>query len=168
MEHIADFSKGDVVKVHSSQLLDFREIALNNNAKKRYRLCLHDSPENILQEMFICRTKGDYTRPDKHKGISESHTIIEGREAIILFSDDGEIIDSFILDRNGGYLSYRINADIYHMTIPLTDAAIDYETKTGPFTSESNIYPGWAPDGRDKEEASGFCRKILDKLKLND
>lgn len=160
MDRVVDFSKGNIVKVHTKQLVEFKKYALGNQEKKRYRLCLQDSPENSLQDMLLCRTKGDYTPPDKHIGIPESHTIIEGREAIILFSDDGAVIDAFVLDKDGGYLSYRINSETYHMTIPLTNVAIDYEVKLGPFTPDSNIFPEWAPDGSNKLESEKFLRRI--------
>ena len=128
MNRYADFSSGEVVKVHTLQLADFKKIALKND-KQRYRWCNHSHPGDMLQDMFLIRTRGDYVRPDKHINMPESHTIIEGREAIILFSDQGEITDAFLLDRNKGYLSYRINASIYHLTIPLTATAVDYEVK---------------------------------------
>ena len=115
--------------------------------------------------MFLCRTYGDYTRPDKHINCSESHTIIEGREAVILFSDEGVITDVFILDRDSDYLSYRINGAIYHMTIPLSEVAIDYEVKLGPFRPSSNIFPDWAPDGKDQTQSARFLREIKAQVK---
>ncbi|WP_051180059.1 WbuC family cupin fold metalloprotein [Selenomonas ruminantium] len=164
MDHLVDFSQGDVIKVHCSQIEDFKRIAQKNNNKKRYRLCLQDNSKNLLQDMMICRTRGDYIRPDKHVGIPESHTIIDGEERIILFSNDGEILDTFILSRNGEYLSYRINSDIYHMTIPLTDTAIDYEVKLGPFLPTSNIYPEWAPSGANRDDVKSFMRILENKI----
>ena len=165
MDHMVDFSSGDIVKVHSDQLKVFKEHALDNTEKKRYRYCLQESPQNMLHDMLLCRTRGDYTRPDKHNGIPESHTIIEGQELIVLFSDDGIITDAFVLDRDSGYLSYRINADVYHLTIPLTEIAIDYEVKLGPFRADSNIFPSWAPDGTDKEDAMKFWMETERKAK---
>ncbi len=161
MDRLADFSTGDVVKVHSSKLEEFKKIALGNTDKKRYRLCLHDSPDNRQQEMLICVTKGDYSRPHKHLGISESHVIIDGSERIILFDNDGNVKDTFILDRNGGYLSYRINAEVYHMSIPITDTVIKLEIKPGPFKSESNMYPDWAPDGSDLNATNQFIGGLM-------
>ena len=166
MDHLVDFSVGDVVKVHSRQLDTFQDIAAGNHEKKRYRLCLQDSPENKLQDMILCRTRGDYIRPDKHYYCPESHTILRGIEAIVLFSDDGVIVDAFLLDRENGYLTYRINAALYHMTIPVTDIAIDYEVKLGPFNNKSNIYPAWAPDGTDKNEAAIFLAKVEKDIQM--
>lgn len=31
------------------------------------------------------------------------------------------------------------------MTVALSDAAVDYEVKSGPFTEQTNIFPDWAP-----------------------
>lgn len=160
-DHLADFSTGDVIKVHSGQLDGFRNIAMQNPGKKRYRLCLHDSPDNALQEMLICVTKGDYSRPHKHVGISESHHIVDGKERIILFDDDGNVTDSFVLDRKSGYISYRINSEVYHMSVPLTETVIKLEVKAGPFTPGSNIFPDWAPDGEDTGEAEKYVNAVM-------
>ena len=166
MDHLVDFSQGDIIKIHANQIAEFKKIALENKSKKRYRLCLHDSPNNKLQEMFLCRAIDDYCRPDKHYDIPETHTIIEGREAIVLFDDRGKILDAFVLDRNSGCLSYRINGSIYHMTIPLTDVAVDYEVKLGPFSPETNIFPDWAPDGSDKDAIKTFVNDMKQQLKI--
>lgn len=160
MDRVADFSNGDIIKVHSDRLNEFKTIALNNTQRKRYRLCLHDSPENRQQEMLICTTKDDYSRPHKHAGISESHYIIDGSERIVLFDEDGNIKDTFILERSYGYLSYRINSQMYHMSIPISDTVIKLEVKPGPFVPESNIYPDWAPDGTNITET----RKYIDSI----
>lgn len=165
MDRVADFSSGDVVKVHSRQINEFSEIARGNATKKRYRLCMHESPDNCLQEMMICMVRGDYARPHKHINMPESHMILTGKAAIVLFSDTGEITDAFLFDREQGYLSYRINADVYHMTVLLSDTVVEYEVKPGPFDPANNIYPSWAPDGEDWEETARFLTEMERRLK---
>lgn len=165
MDRLADFSHEDIVKVHFRQLETFRDIANTNIEKKRYRLCLHDTPDNRLQEMMICMVKGDYARPHKHIDMPESHMILMGKAIIVLFSDTGEIADAFLFDRENGYLSYRINADVYHMTVLLSDTVIEYEVKPGPFDSANNIYPDWAPDGSNQEETERFLEAMKQQVK---
>lgn len=160
MDHVADFLSGKVVKVHKNELDSFKNQAKKNKVKKRYRLCLHDTPENKLHEMLICRCLNDYSKPDKHVGTTESHTIIEGTEMIILFDDEGEVTDAFLLDKEEGYISYRINAEIYHMTVPLTKTVIDYEVKSGPFDNSTNIFPEWAPEEDDEDSVIKFMENI--------
>ena len=164
MDHVADFSVGDVIKVHSEQLKVFPPIAQSNMEKKRYRLCMHDNPDNRLQEMMICMVQGDYARPHKHIDMPESHMILMGQAAVVLFSDTGAITDAFLFDREKGILSYRINADVYHMTVMLSDTVIEYEVKPGPFDPANNIYPDWAPDGNNRKETERFLIGMKEKV----
>ena len=164
-DRVVDFSNGPIIKVHSSQLNELKQIAKSNPKNKRYRLCMHDSPDNALQEMLICVTKDDYSRPHKHVGISESHHIIEGSERIILFDEEGGIIDSFILDWDSGYISYRINSSVYHMSVPITDTVIKLEVKVGPFSPDSNIFPEWAPDGNNSDETRKYINDTIESVK---
>lgn len=165
MKTKAEFCESGIVKLGMSQIEKIKYLVDKDDLCKRYRLCMHDSPDNILQEMFICRYIGDYCKPDKHFNMPESHTIIEGTEAIILFDDFGEILDIFILDRDKGYLSYRIDNDVYHMTVPLTEYAIDLEVKPGPFKPENNIFPKWAPDTDDEQAVQKFLDELMIKIR---
>ncbi len=165
MRHKAEFCQGDIVKVDMNQIRKIKSLVEKEDVCKRYRLCIHDSPDNILQEMFICRYIGDYCMPDKHHNMPESHTIIEGTEAIVLFDDFGGIQDIFILDRDKGYLTYRIDSEVYHMTIPLTEYAVDFEVKPGPFKPEMNIFPKWAPEASDKDAVQNFLNVIMKQIK---
>ncbi len=161
MDRLVDFMQGDVVRVSSLALDMMEEIARSNTGKKRYRICLHDSPKNRQHEMIICTLKGDYGRPHKHVNMSETHVILKGKELIVFFDRKGDVLDSFVLDINGGELCYRINADIFHMSIPLTETVIELESKGGPFNSEDNVYAIWAPDGNDNKEIEEYVRDVL-------
>lgn len=163
MKRTVQFMQGDVIKVTMEQIEELKNITKESGA--RSRLCMQDSPENCMQDMYICRKKGDYCRPDKHQGIPESHVIIDGTEAIVLFSDTGEIIDVFILNKETGYLTYRINSTVYHMTIPLSEYAVDLEIKPGPFDDKTNIYPEWAPHNTDHDGIRKFMEKVNQKIR---
>lgn len=165
MTQKAEFCKSDIVKVDMNRIERIKCMVEKDGICRRYRLCMHDSPDNALQEMFICRHIGDYCRPDKHFNIPESHTIIEGSEAIILFDDFGGILDLFILDRSDGYLSYRIDNGVYHMTVPLTECAVDLEVKLGPFKSKNNIFPKWAPEAGDEPAVQAFLETVMEKIR---
>ena len=157
----ACFMNGGIVKIDSNLVKGMKDIVSYNYGNSRYRICLHDNPDNPQQEMLICTKYGDYSRPHKHIGQTETHTIIEGREQVWLFDDDGNIIDSFILDRENGVLTYRINDEIYHTSTPITEFVIKLETKRGPFKPDSNIYAPWAPDGSDSRAAEAFLDMLL-------
>lgn len=159
-----DFSCDDVVIIQHTQLEDFIEQSASNTDNYKYRYCMHDSPDNKLQEMFIVRKKGDYCRPDRHACIPETHIIMQGEEAVVLFDEDGQIINIILLREGKGVLAYRINAPIYHMTVTLSDWAIDYEVKPGPFTRETNEFPDWAPTYEEHDEISKFMDYIIGEI----
>lgn len=162
MNKHADFSKEEIVIVCRNQLDEFIRQSKENTDNQKYRFCLHDSPDNILQEMFIVRAKGEYFRPDKHVGIPETHILLKGEEAVILFKDNGEIDDIIIL--NDDILAYRINKSIYHTMIALSDVAVDYEVRPGPFMPEMSKHPEWAPVYEEKDKIKVFMDKIVDEV----
>ena len=169
MNKHVDFSNEDIVIIRHSQLKQFVFQSASNTDNHKYRFCMHDSPNNALQEMFIVRSKGDYCRPDRHSQISESHMLMCGEEAVILFDDEGQIQDIIFLSKEKDVLAYRINAPVYHMTVTLSDWAIDYEVKPGPFTQDMNEFPDWAPknDEHEKiEEFMGYITREIEKWKL--
>lgn len=162
MNKHVDFSKEDIVIARREQLKDFISQAKENTDNHRYRFCMHDTPNNILQEMFIVRTKDEYFRPDKHFGIPETHLLLKGEEAIVLFKDSGEIDD--IVFFNNSIVAYRINKPVYHTMVALTDAAVDYEVRPGPFLPEMCEYPEWAPTYEEKDKIEIFMNKIKSEI----
>lgn len=160
MNRHVDFSNEDVVIVRHNQLEQFIEQAVSNTDNPKYRFCLHDSPDNKLQEMFIVRKKRDYCRPDRHEKIPETHMIMSGEEAVILFNEKGEIQNIIFLGGKEDVLAYRVNSRIYHMTVALSDWAIDYEVKPGPFTREMNEFPDWAPAYDEQHKIEQFMDYI--------
>ena len=161
MNKHVDFSNEDVVVVHKKQVDQFVKQSYNNTDNPKYRFCMHDSPKNALQEMFIVRRKGDYGRPDKNNYIQESHMIMSGEEAVVLFDENGEILNVIFLGGKSDVLAYRINTPIYHMTVTLSDVAVDYEVKPGPFTEATNIFPYWAPIYEEKDKVNEFMKAVL-------
>ncbi len=165
MNKHVDFSNKDIVVVKQSDVSSFIDQSNSNTDNAKYRFCMHDSPVNKLQEMLIVRKKGDYYRPDRHNGIPETHMIVCGEEAVVLFDDQGKILNVIFLGKDyNDVLAYRINAPIYHMTITLSDWAVDYEVKPGPFTSETNEFPEWAPSYDEHDSIERFMEYITSEI----
>lgn len=162
MEAEACFNQQEVVKVDEEVIRELKTKAKNNSSGK-YRLCMHHSPQDSLHEMFIVRGMGDYGRPEKHSHSTESHMIIEGILAIVIFTSQGEIQDYFELSGKK-YYSYRIAPGIYHMSIPLTEQVVYYETKLGPFPNEGNTFADWAPEASETEKVSAYMRILKRKI----
>ena len=163
MENEVYFNQDSLIRIDDDAIRTIKRKA-KENASGKYRLCMQHSPQDLLHEMFIVRSKGDYGRPDKHYHTTESHTIIDGAMLVILFEDNGEIRELFELSKDG-YQTYRIDTDIYHMQIPLTEQVVYYEVKLGPFTEETNIFPEWAPNPGDQESVAVYMQEIWEKIK---
>lgn len=161
MEEVS-FNQDYLIRIDDNVINEIKEKAAKNESGK-YRLCLQHSPQDLLHEMFIVRRKGDYGRPDKHLHTTESHTIIEGAMLVILFDDDGHIKEVFELSKEC-FHTYRIDTNIYHMQIPLTEQVVYYEIKLGPFTEDTNIFPEWAPKASEKKEVTAFMKDLEEKI----
>ncbi len=157
------FNQNPVIRVGVGEIEALKEQAKKSKNGK-FRLCMQHSPGDPLHEMFIVRSRGDYGRPDKHLYTTESHTIVDGAMLVILFEEDGEIKEVFELSKDNVH-TYRIDTDIYHMQIPLTEQVVYYEVKLGPFTAESNVFPDWAPDPLETEQAAIFMKTLKERIK---
>ncbi len=163
MENEVKFNAESIIKIDSNVIENIKCEAAKNSSGK-FRLCLQHNAQDKLHEMFIVRKKGDYFRPDKHLYTTESHTIIDGAMLVILFEENGKIREVFELSEKC-YRTYRIDTDIYHMQIPLTEQVVYYEVKLGPFNEKSNIFPEWAPMPEDKESVAEYLVKIEKDIK---
>ena len=157
------FNPERIIKINDNIVMELKEKA-RANADGRYRLCLQHSSQDNLHEMYIVRRKGDYGRPDMHLYTTESHTIVDGAMLVVLFEEDGQIREVFELSKDQ-YHTYRIDTNIYHMQIPLSEQVVYYEVKLGPFTEKSNIFPDWAPEPHDTERVAIFMKELEAKLK---
>lgn len=158
----AYFNQKEIVKVDVKVIEELKSKA-RENASGKYRLCMHHSPQDNLHEMFIVRSRGDYGRPEMHTYTTESHTIIEGTLLIIIFDNIGNIAEFFELSKEKCN-SYRMDTNIYHMSIPLTEQVVYYETKLGPFPNEGNIFPDWAPEPHDAERVAAYIKELEEKM----
>ena len=163
MESEVYFNPDSLIKINQETINMIKEKA-KRNASGKYRLCMQHSPQDRLHEMFIVRSKDDYGRPDMHLHTTESHTIVDGAMLVILFEDDGRIKEVFELSKES-YQTYRIDTNIYHMQIPLTEQVVYYEIKSGPFTEDTNIFPEWAPAPSDKQKVSEYMEELKEKIR---
>lgn len=153
------FSTGGAVRVDRALIEDLRS-ASRDNGNCNARVCLHDSPAADFHEMIILERGDNYCRPHRHPVKGESCHAIDGRVAVFIFGDDGEINDCAVLG-NGNGLLFRIPSGRWHAVVPLSDPVIYHESKPGPFLGdEDREFPTWAPDGTDPESADAFVQSL--------
>ncbi len=148
---------------------------LKNQAKvsprRRARICAHRTVDDKLHEMTVALKASSYLIPEKHIVKVESYHIIEGVADVVIFDEDGNIIEVFRLgDYSSGLPFYfRVsNPSFYHTLILRTDYLVYHETATGPFQKSDTIVAPWAPSEYDTEAIEIYMndleRKVEDYL----
>ena len=156
------FNDSDIVTVDQA-LIDRLKQDAGRNLSKRMRFCLHQDLAADLHEMVIAVAPGGYLRPHQHPHKSESFHVIEGRFWLLVFDDNGEIIEKFKMGERGqeAIFLYRLEPGYWHTIRPLTDFVVLHEVTRGPFVKEeASLFPSWAPDGNEPEQVRAFHEKL--------
>ncbi|MBL6935301.1 MAG: cupin fold metalloprotein, WbuC family [Alphaproteobacteria bacterium] len=123
------------------------------------RLCLHEGPDATLHDMIVVQYAGQYFRPHKHLEKSESYHMIEGEMGIVIFDDEGNVVDACRMNTSGTTV-YGVGTGMYHANFPLTDVAVYHESRPGPFVPGDSIFAPWAPDEEDGDAARQFVEDL--------
>ena len=127
----------------------------SGNPRRRARICCHQSPEDVLHEMFIVHAKDCYVRPHKHVDKAESLHVLEGEADVIFFDAEGVITEAFPISASdpGTDNFYRLETGIYHSLIIRSEFLVFHEVTKGPFRADQTVFPEWAPkEGTDAQK----------------
>jgi len=155
------FADEQIVKVGYRDIEVLKKKA-GSNPRKRIRLCAHRDVEDELHEMLIIHKKDIYVRPHKHLNKSESFHIIEGLVDVVVFDDDGSIIEVIKMgDYSSGLMFYyRLSDPYYHTLIIRSDFLVFHETANGPFRRADMVFAPWAPDESDITGQNEFIERL--------
>jgi cupin fold WbuC family metalloprotein len=154
----AMFNTAEVLAVGDALVEDLKSRALASTTR-RYRLCLHHSPEDALQEMLIVHCRGNYSRPHRHPGAASTMLMVAGEMSCILFDDVGRITERIDLSppQSGRPFLLRVAAGRWHMPLCRSEQAVFLETMIGPFDRETgNQWAPWSPAENEHEAIANF------------
>jgi cupin fold WbuC family metalloprotein len=134
--------------------------------KQRARLCAHLDSDAQVHEMLIALQGGGYVRPHRHFNKSESMHVIEGRAAIIYYSEDGKPLALRLLGSTGERESFycRTEGAIFHTVHVLGPSFVFHETIQGPFRADATEFAPWAPE-ENSPGVPAFLRSLEALLK---
>jgi len=143
-------------------MLDRLVVGVAASPKGRFRLCLHHSPDDLVQEMVIACRGGSYNRPHRHPDAATSVAILRGRLRILIFDDQGAVTNSFLLDADAGRTGIvRLSPGVWHMEIPESEIIVIHEVNTGPFRPQSsNEWAAWSPPEDERDSVAGYLQKL--------
>lgn len=154
----------DVLVVGSAVVSELKVLAARCG-RRRSRLLMHHSSDDLVQEMLIAFQRGSFMPPHRHPpGKSESYHIIEGEMDVCLFDDEGALTRVIRLAAGGPEFMYRVSGGIWHMPLPVTEWIVYHEVYTGPFRKDRDVeFPVWAPDEADAVHVRRFLsqRQLL-------
>ena len=160
------FYSSERIFILSEDMIEFLLSAAKNNKSRQSRLCAHHNYKDLLHEIIIIHLKGNYVPPHKHVNKIESFHIIKGMLAVVIFSDDGNIMRIVILGGKSKNLYYRLSDNFYHTVVPLSEYVVFHEVTNGPFNKGDMILPKWAPlsDNEILEFQNNVSNKVLKLL----
>lgn len=156
------FNTDDVFVFGEDWLAFIKDCARNSEAKSA-RLCLHKTIEDPLHQMIIVHCRGVYVRPHRHPAKTESFHLIQGSLLLCNFDDNGVLEKKVVLGEKpeSEFLIARIEKNIYHTVIPLSDMVVFQEITNGPFTGTGDSdFPAWAPEPDNIEGINEFWRRM--------
>lgn len=157
------FSTDALARIGSAEIAFLKNQA-SLSSRRRARICAHASNENPLHEMMIVAVSDTYIHPHRHDGKSESFHIIEGEVDIIMFDDDGEVIDVVEL----GDISskkpffYRLSDERFHTLCIRSEFLVFHEVTNGPFVPDTTRVATFAPNESD-HAAVGIWNSELER-----
>ncbi|MEY4684677.1 MAG: hypothetical protein RLZ25_1136 [Pseudomonadota bacterium] len=130
---------------------DLRELSetAQNLPRLRKNLNVHATLDASVQRLFNAMEPGTYIRPHRHARPNgwELMLAVHGQFAILLFDDQGRVIERFELCSTSGPLAAEIPAHAWHTVVSLASGTVMFEIKEGPYTPvDDKDFAAWAPE----------------------
>ena len=161
------FCRSLPARVHNTLI---EEMSRESEARggKNLRLCLHSDPKSPFHTMLILERKGKHYPPHKHLEKGECFHILKGRLAVFSFDEEGGILDACLLEPDG-YFLYRVELNMYHAVMPLSEVVVYHESKPGPFLGDSDaVPPKWAPAADDPDAIRRYEMRLMEALNMQE
>jgi len=166
--HCAAIFNAEPIRTVSDRDVDGLHERACQSQSGHYRLCLHRSVTDPVQEMIIAVLSSAVFGPHRHPtGKSETIHILRGELRTIIFDDEGRVIDILSLSANaadnsanGGRVQ-RLEGGIWHLPLCVSDFAIYHEIYVGPYDRTVDVQsPRWGPDINDREAQAAYCAEL--------
>lgn len=113
------------------------EASASPRLRKNYNL--HDSLEAPSQRLFNALQPGTKMEIHRHRHTSETCLVIRGSVRYSIYSEDGGVLDSFILKAGSECFGYNVPAGQWHTMEPLEPNTVIFGCKDGPYASLGNV-----------------------------
>jgi cupin fold WbuC family metalloprotein len=153
-----------IVRLGTEELAFLKRQAAQS-PRKRARICAHKTNDDALHEMLIAISATSYIHPHRHVGKSESFHIVEGEVDVVVFDDDGSIVDVIELGPAGSRRKffYRLSESAFHTLLIRSDFLIVHEVTNGPFARDKTVLAPFAPQEDQVEAAREYIARVAQR-----
>lgn len=157
-----------IVPIDKNIILRLKKEARKSERRRAiYRF--HKKYAEKVQRMVNVMCKDTYARPHAHitPPKIEVFMVLEGRALLVEYTKKGRIKDSMILSCESGVYGVEISPKTIHSVIPLSNIAVFYEIKEGPYDKKKDKnFAEFAPEEENVNEGLKFNKNILKELKI--
>ena len=143
--------------------LDALSVAAGATPRRRLNLNLHADYADPCQRLFNAVEPDSYLRPHRHTDPPkpECFVVVRGRFHLLIFADDGTVIERVELSPAGPVVAVDVPAGAWHAIVALETGSIFFETKPGPYTplTDKDFASFAPPEG--SAEAGEYLKTIL-------
>ena len=137
-----------MVQIIDHLLIERVAKAAGASSRKRLNHNFHSGPEDNPHRFLNVLLRGTYIRPHRHLHPPKAETflVLEGRAAIVVFNDGGNVTDRYQLANElDGALGIDLAAGVWHTVIALSERVVCFEVKPGPWDAASDKeFAAWA------------------------
>ncbi len=150
------------VKTIDHRLLDELSSIAQTSPRLRAHHNFHETLSDPCQRLVVAMEPGSYLQPHRHlfHAKPELFVILRGLVAVVLFSDAGDVVSSYVLSPDSVTLGFEVPAETWHTAVSFKKGSAFMEIKPGPFRpiAPEDKAP-WAPAEGDSN-AETFLEKI--------
>ncbi len=155
------------IKIVDQNLLNKLSEEAKRSPRMRKNYNFHEQSEDTIQRLLNAIEPDTYIRPHKHENPNkrEVFVLLKGKMALLIFDENGEIIEVVYFDSKNILLT-EIPPATWHSLISLQENTVYYEIKDGPYNpdNDKNFAP-WSPD-ENTPEAFIYLDKLKKRMNL--
>jgi len=146
------YASAGFVTVTPEDIVDLKHRAAAT-PRGRCRLCLHQDPGALLQDMVIALSRGVYDRPHRHLARAETLIALEGEALCVRYTPDGRPTETQQFSAsvgNAGARILRMPVGEFHGLLITSEWLVFCESTLGPFDPAASELASWSPAPEDK------------------
>lgn len=122
-------------------ILDELTAKAKESPRLRMNYNLHKSPDDSVQRMFNAIEPGSIIPIARHNEANETIILLRGKLKILIYDEQGVVIEECILELSEGGIGYHIPKGVWHSAESLESGTVMFETREGPYVplSEKDI-----------------------------